>query len=1549
MEFNPIQKFDYIKKEFNEYVISTFHLKNDKYQSDFIDQINGTELSKGPYLKLDLPFIRKDTINQLIDKRQLNSSFRKLSNVEFSQAMYEHQTDAINKIAKEDSVVITTGTGSGKTESFLFPIYNSLLQKIEKEGKINGIHAIILYPLNALVNDQLERIRGHLSKLPEITYGIYTGDTKEEYYNYEKNFKDRSSYVNAMAKQGIFIPENEKIVRAEIKQSPPNILITNYSMLEYLLVRPLDNSVINKDTMSNWQFMVLDEAHTYRGTTATEVAYLVRRLTLLAEHKPQFILTSATLGSGHDDAGEIAKFAEKLTSQKFNSDDIIFASRFNIGHFGDKYNVDFEDYIAINDCIDDDIKVKAIIDKYNPGASLYDFLFNDKMIKFIAVVLDKTKSFDRFYNYLHDIVYLQSKEQLIALINVINHHKASKNGAKIYSIKYHFFVTTLEGAFVTLDPSPALRLTKREVIDDLTAFEIGTCKYCSQTYLIGRIYNNQLVQSDAEINDELESFEDPNLAFFLPENELDKTVDIDENDLVKYIICSKCGHIRLSAQIDHQVCNCGSHYENVIYKIESQSIMKNNISVCPVCQMSSNKSGVVRTFSIGKDQSTALLAQISYNSLSFNRNNSVTKASMGLSGINLFNPVINRQIQKLDNAQILTFSDSRQQASFFALFLQNNQDKFLRKALVLEAIKSRKDLSVGQLANIIERLIKDNKLFAHDSSVDLTHLKQAYATLLFEIYKEDGVYSLEGLGLAAVNINVEETLTKIDEEMLKNSLPLVNVTHLPTLANIIFNGFRIAPAIDITESGININERQAIFQYRSYERNFILRKQPKAKLLSSNSFLPVNSNIDNSVTDYLRRTYNLSSDEAVDYATKLWTLFVNTSVLKSRPKGGEQMQIDLGSFTISDAKYVQWYVCDKCKTITFNNIHDTCVTNGCVGRLHACIPEKDFEGNYYRKGYLEKRIEPFVAQEHTAQLSREEAKIIAEEFKAGKINLLSTSTTFEMGINMGDLDMVFLRNIPPTPANYIQRAGRAGRGKRGVGMIITYANNKSHDQMYFQSPEEMIEGVVKVPVFTLANRKILFRHIVAFTIGIFYRNNPNFLIQGKTKLMAFIIDLLPIYLDYVTANRDSIEKSIKSILDDETKLIFNFDEWLLELKSSDGLLMMAVDSVNEELNLLEFLFDDAKKNFKNSDDLRKQIELMKNQEIINGLAKNNVIPSYGFPINVVELKIYDPQNFLEDKKYNLTRELSVAISEYAPGSEVIVNKRKFKSRYVRFLQNRTLPKRYCYRCTNVNCDHSYVSPSSSDNACPLCNSPVTHACFIEPIFGFMSNEEVKHGPLKPIRFYDTNSFYLGKKEGVSGGKNYVIKHTKDDEILIINEVGILLCEQCGYSVKPETAYLQIKKQPHKTIKGTACGNEVLNRMRLGHIIKTDVIKLIINLKLTTNECNSVLYALINGISKYMQIEDMNIDGSIFEVNGTTTIILYDTTYGGSGNVKKLSDTKELLNVIDSSIESVSHNCCDIDSSCSKCLRTYRNNHLHSSLQRSAALAGLDKIKNIILN
>ena len=142
--------------------------------------------------------------------------------------------------------------------------------------------------MNALVNDQKERIRDLLRDYPQITFGSFTGDTP-----YKRTSK-------ALADLGIYdestILENELISREEIRRNPPDILFTNYSMLEYLLIRPEDYSIINPNMMKQWQYMVLDEAHTYKGSLGIELSFLMRRLTGLVDKKPQFILTSATLG-----------------------------------------------------------------------------------------------------------------------------------------------------------------------------------------------------------------------------------------------------------------------------------------------------------------------------------------------------------------------------------------------------------------------------------------------------------------------------------------------------------------------------------------------------------------------------------------------------------------------------------------------------------------------------------------------------------------------------------------------------------------------------------------------------------------------------------------------------------------------------------------------------------------------------------------------------------------------------------------------------------------------------------------------------------------------------------------------------------------------------------------------------------------------------------------------------------------------------------------------------------------------------------------------------
>lgn len=141
------------------------------------------------------------------------------------------------------------------------------------------------------------------------------------------------------------------------------------------------------------------------------------------------------------------------------------------------------------------------------------------------------------------------------------------------------------------------------------------------------------------------------------------------------------------------------------------------------------------------------------------------------------------------------------------------------------------------------------------------------------------------------------------------------------------------------------------------------------------------------------------------------------------------------------------------------------------------------ENNYYRQQYKNKKIESIVIKEHTAQLDRKTAKVYQNDFKNKKINILSCSTTFEMGIDIGGLETVFMRNVPPTPANYVQRAGRAGRRKDSAAYILTYCGTGSHDYTYFSEPEKMISGVINPPYFNVVNKKIIVRHLMATCLG----------------------------------------------------------------------------------------------------------------------------------------------------------------------------------------------------------------------------------------------------------------------------------------------------------------------------------------------------------------------------------------------------------------------------------------------------------------------------------
>lgn len=224
-----------------------------------------------------------------------------------SRPLYAHQEASIKCIGSGENAVITTGTGSGKTESFLIPILNYLFRQQEKDMLSSGVRALLIYPMNALANDQVKRLR-KLLKGTNITFGAYTGETERTQDKALAKYKKLNDNEEP-------IP-NELISRDVIKATPPHLLITNYAMLEYLMIRPGDNSLFSGELGRTWKFIVLDEAHTYTGATDIEVAMLLKRLKARVEtdNAIQYILTSATLGTSEKDNGAVIDFANTLCS-----------------------------------------------------------------------------------------------------------------------------------------------------------------------------------------------------------------------------------------------------------------------------------------------------------------------------------------------------------------------------------------------------------------------------------------------------------------------------------------------------------------------------------------------------------------------------------------------------------------------------------------------------------------------------------------------------------------------------------------------------------------------------------------------------------------------------------------------------------------------------------------------------------------------------------------------------------------------------------------------------------------------------------------------------------------------------------------------------------------------------------------------------------------------------------------------------------------------------------------------------------------------------------
>ena len=1151
-----------------------------------------------------------------------------------------------------------------------------------------------------------------------------------------------------------------------------------------------------------------------------------------------------------------------------------------------------------------------------------------------------------------------SGTQLVDMIDLIN--QAEKNGIGIFDLKYHSFVRPIAGAYITLEKNTKLSLTKTNIIEGLKAFEIGNCKYCNAPYIIGKICKNEIKGIDYLLqNKEVDIYENygdnanARIDYFLLDNRINDE-EVDCNILEEYRVCSKCGAIHAANNLVAHRCECGSEYSVTIYKVLSNkdsddSFLFNNVSQCPCCGHS-GKSGVVKSLNVGKDEGTALIAQMLLEAMDDGEETVPVKRKLSLS-----ENKVNESVKKTTNVkQFLAFSDSRQQASFAAMFLEANYTRMIRKRLIWDVIEKNNyhDITFDELTSQLTTAINERDLFTNDLSAQ----KNAWLTALIDLLKVDGAYDGEGLGLYYFDLDLKDILDSIEEDDVSEVFGKYNLTKsdLATMIQIVFNVFKVTPAIDYTKSTLTDEEKKQFLDYRRFNNYIMFQKQKAVRTYNSKkadqnirSFLPVNGK-SNMVVRYVQKVC-VCDEESAKYVLNI--IFNNIAVagaLLKRHSTKEIYQIYASKYILKNYKKSKYYICSKCGRLTPYNIHGKCIQDGCEGVLKEVDPDEILAFNYYRRQYMTKKIEKIVVKEHTAQLKREEARQYQLDFKNKNINILSCSTTFEMGIDIGSLETVFMRNVPPTPANYVQRAGRAGRRRDSSAYILTYCGTGSHDYTYFCEPEKMIAGVIKPPYFNVLNHKIIVRHLMAICLGYFFRNNPEYF-----QNVGFLVfeNGFEKFKTYMLSHPKDLNSYInEKVFPENIYKRYHDFQWFDEIDGDDEKINNFVETMKgivvEYNNARQEALEEE--DYKDAERWSREIEKIYDGRVIDSLSKYCVIPKYGFPVDVVELKIYN--NGIFENSYDLNRDLRVAISEYAPDSEVIVDGKKYTSKYITLPKKGEFTRNYfctCHNCRKVNV---YIS-TKTENECKYCGehiSLVDTEFYIEPKYGFKTGITKESTRMKPKRSYAGEVSYLGggikDEKKVEIGNVIYIESSYNDELLVMNKSVFYMCPKCGYSQisfgDDRRPSLSVK---HKNVGQYDCKNDVLEKIKLGHRFKTDVTRFIIptlesNEKDSYSKALSFMYAFIEGISNLLYIERNDIDG-VLEMNldnHSYDILVYDNVPGGAGHVKRLLNEDAVVESLRAAFAKVSQHCCDENTSCYNCLRNYYNQSYHSKIKRGYA-------------
>lgn len=1614
MSLDPIRTTELIRDTYVRYLTTAFPIRHGEIAQQFKSELTVPDrFVKGPILEATPPFATGATIRELVDDGVLCRSMLRLNSeyLPVDRPLYQHQEQAIRKVvAYGRNIVVATGTGSGKTEAFLIPVLDHLLRDASRGRLGPGVRALLLYPMNALANDQLKRLRRLLAHVPEVTFGRYTGDTKEKPRIADEHF--RRNYPNERR-----LP-NELRSREDMRTSPPHILLTNYAMLEYLLLRPKDCEFFDGAAAGHWRFLVIDEAHTYDGAKGIEVAMLIRRLKDRVVHSEpgrlQCVVTSATLGRGPEDYPATVRFCREVLRERFEWDDkdsrrqdVVEGQRLPLAALeGEWGRPDHRLYLGLQRMTTapnepemqpiSDLAaghgvphaiLRAAIEASDTSREpvnrfLYDLLKGDGHL---GRLRDSLAEGPRFISEIAGELFPaldieDALQSLAALVDLAARARPSQEASSLLPARYHVFARSLEGAFLSLEPHPKLYLDRRQSCEidgaSYPVFEAAICRRCGALYLVGTAEpggGSSVLRQSSSRGDETERdrrltfllLEEPGQAepAFTDEDELiasGEEAGEGDGDIVQ--LCGFCGTLVPKGSLEFD-CSCSGHRRRH-WQLRSLAPRDGQVSHCIQCGTSGSP-GVISRFATGQDAPVSVLVTALYQQLP-------ARAERTPRSVRSQSPADEWAVPRgtLDDhsgesrlRQLLLFSDSRQDAAFFAPYLERTYNQILRRRLVVRTLEQhagdirQQNFRVQDLVAPLLHEAESAAVFGPELS-RWERRSEVWRWLLLELRAADRRNSLEGLGILSFSLTPPS-----------GWVPPVPLLRAPwglgedevwTLYQLLLDSFRTQGALTLPE-GVSADDQ--VFAPRNYEYYF--RENGPSRLRHIFSWLPSSGTRPNRRLDLLqrltaRRTGSHPSDQdCLDALDGIWRNLVSVweDHLQTDTVSGEGVVYrlrhefyDLRS-QLADPS-VQWHQCQTCGYLTLHSLAGVCPTYRCPGELAPCDPDEELRGNHYRELYTTLQPLPLSAEEHTAQLTADAAAELQDRFVRGEVNVLSCSTTFELGVDVGELESVVMRNVPPSAASYLQRAGRAGRRTTSTAFSLTYAQLRSHDLVHFHHPMRMIAGRIAPPRVAVRNEKIVRRHVHAMALAAFWQERRD--LFGDVKAFCFTdgptgVDALGGYLE---RRPPALKAALERVVPPELQDSLGIGDWSWVaglLGEEGGSLRIADEEVRADVRALTDAREALIRENRHSDYILRILNTIYGRSIIDFMSSHNVLPKYGFPVDVVALQILDTGE--EARRLELDRDLRIALSEYAPGGSVVAGGRVWTSYGIKLLPNREWP-RYRYAiCDHCQCYQRVLAEAEADaplEFCVACGESLAgrrnRGFFITPEFGFVTRRERPSfpGESRPERTYTSRVFFSGESvavgdvlEVLSVSTSLKLTVGRNGRMAVLNRAGFKVCHRCGFAIRAD----QPTPRSHQSPSGRECRG-TLRHEDLGHEFLTDIVDLRFEglRDDRTAFWLSLLYALLEGASEALQVSRDDLDGCLYTHAGDPSrpaTILFDDVPGGAGHVQRIADRRaSVLQVLKAARDRVAGRCgCAPDSSCYGCLRNYGNQFCHDDLSR----------------